>query len=412
MVRDSRKISLIKSKKLILRKYIEKISNNGVKPEYAPWEIFLTRKLNAITLIALFNMSVGLVFFYLSKLYEFVPIVSIVLVIGPMVWVFNKYRNYIWAAYTFYLIGFVFFIFINLRAGRESYMSMFYFPVIISMVQLLGRKETMKHLIALGVLCILSVVLILVGYERNWLHYEVDAALMTKLIYFNIILSLFTALGFIIIVVTESVKQERIIKDMLAEKEILLAEVFHRVKNNMNIVTSLLNLKKNMSDSTEVRAALEDCRSRVYSMALVHHKIFNRDNLVELNFKEYVTDLVKELTHSLGADDAKVIIDAQDVNLNLINAIPCGLILNELITNAAKYAQTPNKQLEIHISIKSSDKKFEMQVRDNGPGIPDHAIHKFNSLGLELIKSLSDQIDGVYTFKNDNGFVYKLEVKL
>lgn len=295
---------------MFLTDYIEKISKNGIKPEYSPWEAFLTRKLNSLTLIAMFNMSVALVFFQFFEIYDFMPIIVVVLLIGPMVWVFNKYRNYIWAAYTFYLIGFVFFIFINLKAGRESYMSMFYFPVIISMVQLLGRKETIKHLIILSVLCIISVVVILVGFENNWLRYDLEPETMTKLIYFDISLSLFTALGFIIIVVTESVKQERIIKDMLAEKEILLAEVFHRVKNNMNIVTSLLNLKKSMSDSPEVQTALEDCRSRVYSMALVHQKVYSHNNLVELDFKEYINELVKDLKHSLGADDLKITIEA------------------------------------------------------------------------------------------------------
>jgi len=396
---------------LFLTKYIEKVTRLGVRPEYSQWEIFLTRKLNTITLMAVLNITLAFTFFLIFKAYDFALVLGIVILIAPLVWLFNKYRNYIWAAYTFYIIGFIFFIFMNLMQGRESYAAMFYFPVIISMVQLLGRKETIKHLFALSVFCLVSVICVLIGFEYKWLHYDFDSLFMMKLIYFNIILSLITALGFIVIVVSESLRQERTIKNMLAEKEILLAEVFHRVKNNMNIVTSLLNLKKNTSDSPEVQSALEDCRSRVYSMALVHHKIFNRDNIIGLNFNDYIQELVKDLLHSLGGDNVKVTINADDIRLNLATAIPCGLILNELITNSIKYAQVPGKDLCIKISVTKQNDYIELQVADNGPGIPDHAINKFNSLGLELIKSLSEQIDGAFKFSSNNGLVFDLKFK-
>lgn len=390
----------------------KKIVNIGVRPGYRPWETSLTRKLNTITLISIFNIFVSLLFYWYLDIKEFIPLLLIVIAIGPTVIVFNKLLNYVWAAYAFYIVGFVFLIFLNLIMGKDSYVVMFYFPVIISLVQLLGRRETAGHLIPLAFICLLSIAIILIGFSKGWLYYKLSLEMQDLMIYFNILLSLFTALSFIGIVVVESLKQEKIIKRMLAEKEILLAEVFHRVKNNMNIVTSLLNLKKGTSDSPEVHAALDDCRNRVYSMALVHHKIFNQDNIIGLNFKDYITELVNDLMHSLGGDNVKVSIEADDINLNLTTAIPCGLILNELITNSMKYALVPGRVMHICIKVARVNENVELRVSDNGPGIPEHAINKFNSLGLELIKSLSEQIDGNYKFSSNNGLVFDLKFKL
>lgn len=390
----------------------KKIVNIGVRPGYEPWEIYLTRKLNTITLISIFNIFVSLLFYWYLDIKDFIPLLLIVLVIGPTVILFNRLLNYVWAAYAFYIIGFIFMIFLNLIMGKDSYVVMFYFPVMISMVQLLGRRETAVHLIPLGLICMLSIIIILIGFSKGWLYYKVSPEMQFLMIYFNILLSLFTALSFIGIVVVESLKQEKVIKSMLVEKEILLAEVFHRVKNNMNIVTSLLNLKKSTSDSPVVHAALDDCRNRVYSMALVHHKIFNRDNIIGLNFNDYIKELVNDLMHSLGGDNVMVSIEADDINLNLTTAIPCGLILNELITNSMKYAKIPGKEMCITIKVSKICDNIELQVSDNGPGIPEHAINKFNSLGLELIKSLSEQIDGDYKFSTNNGLVFNLRFRL
>lgn len=393
-----------------MRTVLNKVLNIGIKQEYQPWEIFLTRKLNFITFIAMFNMSVALFFFLLMGYDQFVIHCIWPLLVAPLIIIFNKVKNYIWSAYAFNIIGFVFFFFINLAEGIHSYASVFYFPVIISLVQLLGRRETIKHLIIIGSLCFISIVLIAFGLKYQWLPQLVNVEMETNLSVFNIILGMFTAITFIVAVVKESLSQERLIKNMLNEKEILLAEVFHRVKNNMNIVTSLLNLKKNSSDSFEVREALEECRSRVYSMALVHQKVFNNKNVVSLNFKEYANDLVNDIINSLnGTKSVKTKLIMDDVFLELSNAIPCGLILNELITNSYKHAGQNGKPIEIEIILKSVGQNVELLVKDNGPGIEKGAQNKPNSLGIELIKSLAGQIEADYGFSNDNGLVFKMK---
>lgn len=392
--------------------FINKILNIGVKPGFQPWEIYLTRKINMITLIAMFNMVIGNIFFIVFGYYQFMVYLATAFFAAPVVFIFNYFKNYVWGAYAFNIIGFVFFFFVNMAMGIRSYGIVFYFPVVISMVQLLGRRETIKHLVILGILCFLSIVAIVTGFRYEIMTQMLSPEIENDLAAFNIIVAFFTAIAFIVVVVNESLAQERLIKSMLTEKEVLLAEVYHRVKNNMNIVTSLLNLKKNSTDSFEVREALEECRSRVYSMALVHQKVFNSKDIARLNFKAYAEDLIHDILNSLnGSKTVKMNLQMEEVQLELGNAIPCGLILNELITNSYKHAGEKGKLLEIGISLKEQNGVVELEVRDNGPGIAKGGQNKPNSLGIELIKSLTEQIGGEYAFANDHGLVFRLKFK-
>lgn len=395
-----------------MRTVLNKILNIGVKPNFQPWEMYLTRKINIVTLIAMFNMVAGTIFFLSLGYFQFIVYLVFAFFAAPFVLIFNYFRNYVWGAYAFYLIGFIFFFFINMAEGIHSYVIVFYFPVIISLVQLLGRRETIKHLVALGVLCFFSIIAIAFGFKYQVMTKLISPEIESDLAVFNMILGFFTAIAFIVVVVKESLAQERLIKSMLNEKEILLAEVFHRVKNNMNIVTSLLSLKKNSSDSYEVREALEECRSRVYSMALVHQKVFNSKSIVSLNFNEYAKDLVKDIINSLnGSKTVKTNLDMEDVFLELSNAIPCGLILNELITNSYKHAGEKGKLIEIDISLKKNEGFNELIVKDNGPGIEKGNQNKPNSLGIELIRSLAEQINAEHSFINNSGLEFRMKFR-
>ncbi|MCK6648287.1 MAG: sensor histidine kinase [Bacteroidia bacterium] len=395
-----------------IKKKIDQFISIGVRDSYQPWETYLTRKINSITLVGTFNMFMGAIFFLLMGYPQVAIDCIVVIIVAPFVFILNKYKNYVWAAYSFYIIGLCFFISMNLKTGKDSYILLFYFPMVISLVQLLGRRETLKHLLVIAGMFITSAVIIALGYKYDWYAVSISETAIANTMVFNIILSVFTAIAFIIIVVTESMAQERKIKKMLSEKEILLSEVFHRVKNNMNIVTSLLSLKKNSTDSKEVQEALDECRNRVFSMALVHQKIFEREHVIDLNFKDYINELLKELMSSYGIKEQTTIqIDADDVFIELSNAIPCGLILNEFVTNSFKYAQSPDKKLQINITLKKQNEYIELQLRDNGPGLPSGLISKPNTLGMELMRSLSEQINGDFSFTNENGLVFKLRFK-
>ncbi len=395
-----------------IKQKIDQFISIGVRDSYQPWETYLTRKINSITLVGTFNMFLGAIFFLMMGYPQVAIDCIVVIIVAPSVFILNKRKNYVWAAYFFYIIGLCFFISMNLKTGKDSYILLFYFPMVISLVQLLGRRETLKHLLVIASMFITSAVIIALGYKYDWYVVSISETAIANTMVFNIILSVFTAIAFIIIVVTESMAQERKIKKMLSEKEILLSEVFHRVKNNMNIVTSLLSLKKNSTDSKEVQEALDECRNRVFSMALVHQKIFEREHVIDLNFKDYINELLKELMSSYGIKEQTTIqIDADDVFIELSNAIPCGLILNEFVTNSFKYAQSPDKKLQINIILKKQNELIELQLRDNGPGLPSGLITKPNTLGMELMRSLSEQINGDFSFTNENGLVFKLRFK-
>ena len=358
-------------------------------------------------------MIIALVFFQITGYKQIFIDCLVSLIVLPFLILLNNYKNYIWAAYGFYIVGFSLLASMCLKMGIDSYIILFYFPMMISVVQLLGRRETLKHLIIISVFSFFTIVVIVLGYNGTIFTFETNAGSFKHIKLFNILLGFMSALVFNISLVSESIAQENLIKKMLKEKEVLLAEVFHRVKNNMNIVTSLLNLKKEISTSQEVKDALEECRNRVFSMALVHQNIFNNKSIVELDFKAYIENLTAEIKKSLGnSKQVEIYLDTETVMLDLSSAIPCGLILNELITNSFKYARNDNGLLIIHVKLRDVNNNIELELRDNGKGLPENWQQNYNSLGMELISSLSQQIDGTHQFKNDNGLVFNLTFSL
>jgi two-component sensor histidine kinase len=300
----------------------------------------------------------------------------------------------------------------TIQMGLDTFFILFYFPIFVSLIHVFGRKETLIHLFVIAGLFFASIVAISLSDRIEISKMEFTEDTLFKLRMFNIISSFFLTTLLISMLTIENVKQEALIKNMLKEKEILLAEVFHRVKNNMNIVTSLLNLKKHSSTSEEVKIALEECRERVFSMALVHQKIYNNKNITSLNFKEYIGDLVFESVNSIGGNEkAEVIFNTEDIDLPLFYAIPCGLILNELITNSFKHAQGPEKKLKLEIDFKRVNDMLVLKVKDNGPGFNFDQTLSSDSLGLDLVKSLAEQIDGKYTISNQNGCCFEIYFK-
>jgi two-component sensor histidine kinase len=389
-------------------KKIDTFGDLGVKTSYNPWEISLTRKLNFLSLVGIFNVIVTLILFLSIGFTDFVTECVITLLMGPLVIVLNIRKNYLWAAYLFYGIGIALFFLLTLKMGIDSHVILYYFPILVSLIQVFGRKETLKHLVTIAFLFFISIVGIVVAYKNDHqsIAYTTDSLLRLKLV--NILSAFFLTVVLICIITIENLKQETLIKNTLREKEILLAEVFHRVKNNMNIVTSLLNLKKFSSKSEEVKQALEECRERVFSMALVHQIIYSNKNITSLNFEEYIQKLAGESVNAIGGiEKVDVEFDTESIELPLFYAIPCGLILNELITNSFKHAQIPAKKLKINIAFKGVGDNLLLKFSDNGPGFSPQ-LFKSESLGLELIKSLVEQIDAVYNIQSLNGSVFEM----
>lgn len=206
---------------------------------------------------------------------------------------------------------------------------------------------------------------------------------------------------------TEVEQKNEIIRTSLIEKETLLKEIHHRVKNNLQIISSLLNLQsQNVKDKIAIEAFSESQR-RLHSIALVHQKLYQNENLAKINIKEYFEDLV-ETIHQSFHSKAKSIsyrLNIADANLDVDTAVPLGLIINELVTNAFKYAFNKTKEGELCINLnKEEEHSYSLIVKDNGPGLPENlTMNETESLGLKLVNILVRQLEGTIDVKSNNG---------
>lgn len=208
-------------------------------------------------------------------------------------------------------------------------------------------------------------------------------------------------------------KKNVLVNKTLKEKELLVREVHHRVKNNFQIVSSLLELQsKGIEDERALELANEG-KTRVKSMALIHQKLY-QDKSGLVDFDEYIKLLVKELTSLYGSENKVATnISSKKMKFDVDTAIPLGLIINEIITNSYKYAFNKSKENQLSISIaKNSDHEYKLIIEDNGPGIPGNLdIKKAKSLGLRLINRLVKQLHGKLQVTNKNGARFEILFK-
>jgi PAS domain S-box-containing protein len=213
--------------------------------------------------------------------------------------------------------------------------------------------------------------------------------------------------------ITERKQAENKITQSLQEKEVLLREIHHRVKNNMQIISSLLNLQINFEGLDKSVGVLKESQGRVKSMAMIHENLYQSDNLTNINFKEYLEKLVSDIFYSYGIKKGSIesVLDIEDININIDTAIPLGLIINELLTNSVKYAFHQGEGTII-IKLRSLQDKIELTISDNGIGIPkDFDIKNTKTLGLQLVNNLTNQIDGNIEVDISNGTEFKITFK-
>ncbi len=203
------------------------------------------------------------------------------------------------------------------------------------------------------------------------------------------------------------------IKASLNEKDILLRELHHRVKNNLQIILSLINLQSNGIKNKEDLEIFRESQSRVKSLAIIHEKLYRSEDFANINFEEYIESLVNYLLSYYSADSIEVIIDVKkDIILNMDTAVPCGLIINELVTNAIKHAFNESKSGQINITLKSDNGCFTLIVSDNGEGIPPEVdLDNPQKLGLQLVKSLTDQLEGKIEYNGSKNTEFKIQFR-
>lgn len=210
-------------------------------------------------------------------------------------------------------------------------------------------------------------------------------------------------------------KKFRIKKKSNEEKEILLKEIHHRVKNNMQIILSILNLQARKMNDEKVTDFVKEGESRIQSMAIIHEKLYQSDNLADISFKEYIHQLLVFIYQVYNVDKNKISydIDAGDIQLDINTAVPVGLIINELICNALKHGFKEKESGSISIQLnKIQPKEYKLQVKDSGKGLPeDFDIKKSNTLGLKLIQTLIRQIDGSLEIASSKGSMFSIYFK-
>lgn len=226
-----------------------------------------------------------------------------------------------------------------------------------------------------------------------------------QLIIGGIGLGLISLLSFFLLRIYRQVKsQKEIITKALSEKEILLREIHHRVKNNLQLVSSLLTMQGRSIDDATALQAINEGKSRVRSMALIHQDLYNKENLTSISVKTYIEKLTQELfnTYRVDKDRITLLMDIEDQELDVDTLVPIGLIINELITNSLKYAFPKNQTGNLIVSLKSRDSQIVLSVKDNGIGYKPDQVRS-NSFGSTLISALTNQIEGKMDINSSEG---------
>ncbi len=209
----------------------------------------------------------------------------------------------------------------------------------------------------------------------------------------------------------EHERAEQALRRLLREKEVLMREIHHRTKNNMQVINSLLRLQERQINDERATLALQASRDRIRAMSLIHETLYRSEDLSHIEVSDYLARLGKGLIRAHGAAKATISFEADNMNLHIDAAVPLGLIINELVSNAMEHAFTETSVGEIDVSVHQiSDDMIELTLRDNGVGLPEGAEDtEDRTLGLELVHSLvQDQLGGTLHIARENGTIFTI----
>ncbi len=211
----------------------------------------------------------------------------------------------------------------------------------------------------------------------------------------------------------KQIQKNIIIQKQAADLEVLMKEIHHRVKNNLQVVSSLLDLQSHSITDAQAHEAVKEGKNRVQSMALIHQNLYSEGNIKGIRLKEYVTNLLQTLCDSYNISNDKVKINAaiDDLNLDVDTMIPLGLVLNELVSNAFKYAFNKTKSGVLNILLKEQANQLHLMVSDNGGGFPLGMDVKTNkSFGLKMIRAFAQKLKATLDIYNNNGAVVEMKI--
>ena len=213
--------------------------------------------------------------------------------------------------------------------------------------------------------------------------------------------------------ITEQKLKEEQIKSSLIEKDILLKEIHHRVKNNMQIVSSLLSLQAGFLNDNKLKEVFNESRNRIKALALIHEYLYKSKELKKIDFANYINDLVQNLflSYRVNLNKLKLMMSLDDIDFDIDTSINLGIIINELVSNSIKHAfnSETNSENLIKIVLKEENNIIKMIISDNGKGFDyKRNFNEPDSLGLQLVRTLVDQLEGFLNIKSDNGLEYQI----
>ena len=410
----------------MFRKYWSRVSRIGIREGY---DDSLTKR---ITLTNQFSVIALTIFFFsglnnlsLGDTFSGVLLEGFVLVCLFGLYMNSRHHHDFAIIFLFMTINLALFYF-NSYSGILSGTYLYYFPLILAIAFVFNIRTDQKVIfLNLFFIILLILVNLLTRYELFTSNFITDEKRYQMFI-FNLLFSCLAVGFFIYLTIKNGLKEselynqriaeheqaEKKIKEALAEKEVLLSELHHRVKNNLAIISGLFSLKIGNDPPSEARNVLVESRNRVISMSLIHNRLYKNNNFTDVNFEQYIAELISEINASYPSisGSVKVTTDIGDVVLNINIAVPCGLILNELLTNCYKHAFTGKGQGTIHVSFKQERETYTLSVSDNGIGLASGYQEK-ESLGLSVIEALSEQLNGSFDYSSATGTTFVLKFK-
>ncbi|MES2512749.1 MAG: histidine kinase dimerization/phosphoacceptor domain -containing protein [Bacteroidota bacterium] len=384
------------------------------------YEIREARMVNLFAWIAFIGSVAGIttVFFIQANYPTFIAMFSVFTALAVLILNYKGFHSA--ATFTFVLTTnvSVFIIVQQYTANVGNYL--YYFPLIFCVALVHNPTKTNTRTIFLFAM-------IAVSFLCSWI-FDIDSLKNTTvsekdnevLLIYNSVLTFFITIVLVYLVVKLINRQnneaisllhkeqaaQKIIGQSLKEKETLLAEIQHRVKNNLAIIAGLLNLQSEKAPCETSRQLMVESRNRVMSIAMVHERLYKKDNLSKIDLKLYLSELVKEVIKSfpVTAQQIEIQEDLEKVELEITKAVPIGLIVNEALTNSLKHAfKNSSESPKVKIKMQAIYDRIHLSMSDNGTGFTDTHKRGETSLGLSLIESLSDQIDAEIVFRNDGG---------
>ena len=407
----------------MIKKFWAFISNLGMKPEYDLKQIKRFTLINQYMVIAfIVYMINALTDFLYGYLLDAAILSGSALLFAVPIYLKKQHHSisitliFIYISLTIFYFG----TFASIQAGDYLY----YFPLVLAISFAFDFKQDKKIMIFL--FCFITLLLLVYAFLYGS---SADIAMESRteryqMFLINLTVSTATVGFFVYLTVQdnrinneffeqrlkEKEESEAIIKKTLAEKEILLQELHHRVKNNLAVIVGYFNLKLNGTSNSEARAVLLESKNHVNSMALIHNRLYKTGNFVDIDFATYLKDLLLEIRESYPSMFDSVIVKThiEDVKLNLNTAVPCALILNELLNNCYKHAFNTIEKGVIQIDLyTNAHEELTLSVKDNGVGLKKD-FDKHDSLGLSVITGLSEQLNGTCRFFNDSGTCFTL----